>query len=128
MTESAPADLRGVPLYVLRTWYTDQVELSAIRTLATVVGIGKSTMQKFVSGETIPHGGVRRLLALYYLNQQDEGREQRNARAGLQILSGYLPEQARARFTMQLLDAMEAAFGECGAIPPEWIGRLRAEG
>lgn len=127
MTEPTPAEAREVPLYVLRAWYIDQVELSTIRTVAAAAGLGRTTLHKFVAGETMPHPRIRRLLALHYLRQRDVGREEQNARAGIQILAAYLPEEARARFIMQALDLLERGFVEWGRLRPEWIARLRAE-
>jgi len=127
MTEPTPAEAREVPLYVLREWYINEVELSAIRTVAAESGVGRTTLHKFVAGETSPHPRIRRLLAMHYLRQRDAGRDEQNARAGLQILAAYLPEEARAGFVVQALDVLDRGYVEWGLPVPEWIDRLRAE-
>lgn len=66
MTERSANEHRAVPLYLLREFYMDMVELTSLRDVASAAGIRRSTLRNFVAG-TIPHPRIRRLLALYYL-------------------------------------------------------------
>lgn len=68
MTDPSPAEYRAVPLYLLREFYMDMVELTSIRSVASAADISRSTLQKFVAQGTVPHARTRRALALYYLH------------------------------------------------------------
>lgn len=67
MTERSPNEHRAVPLYLLREFYMDMVELTSLRSVASAAGITRSTLHKFVADGSVPHPRTRRLLALYYL-------------------------------------------------------------
>jgi hypothetical protein len=60
---------RKVHVEELRRFVQDETELTSIRRVAAEVGIGRTTLHKFVAGETIPHPRVRRLLAIWYLRR-----------------------------------------------------------
>lgn len=105
---------REVPVETMRRWYQDQQELTSIRFLAAGAGLGRTTLHKFIAGETMPHPRVRRLLAIYYLKTTGAGDPAvALARVALPDLLPGIPEEQAAR-------ELEGIFARCGVDPPAW--------
>ena len=123
------ADHRTVPLEVLREFARSQAELTSIRLVAEDAGVGRSTLHKFITADTMPHPRVRRLLALWYLRRLggvDETELVRPYVSALQVLVGEVPEQSRMRVTTHVLDSVDRGYTEAGEETPRWIKALRS--
>jgi hypothetical protein len=121
-------DHRSVPVEVLRDFARHQVELSSIRLVAEDAGVGRSTLHKFISGGTMPHSRVRRLLALWYLRRLsgvDETELVRPYLSALEILTADVPESTRWRATSEVLDSLDRGFIAVGEETPRWMKVLR---
>ncbi|HST60798.1 MAG TPA: hypothetical protein VLK84_19005 [Longimicrobium sp.] len=120
---------RAIPVEQLRRWYQDQCELTSIRDVCTDVGIGRTTLHKFVAGETIPHPRNRRMLALHYVKRvglaEPDDEDGRMAESAVGLLSRFFPPKNQRRMRLVLLDRMEDEFREAGCDVPEWLPRLR---
>jgi hypothetical protein len=125
-------DHRAVPLEVLREFARDESERTSLRQVATMLGLGRTTLQKFIGAETTPHPRVRRKIALWYLEAGrggDTAPEPARApspygSAVATLLDGI--DQARhddAR--AELLDAIAALHAAYGSGPPAWLAELR---
>jgi hypothetical protein len=57
-------DYRAIPVDVPRDFARTQTEITSIRQVADDVGVGRSTLHKFILGRTAPQPRVRRLLAV----------------------------------------------------------------
>jgi transcriptional regulator with XRE-family HTH domain len=110
---------RSVPLDVLREWARDEAERTSLRSLASRVGMGRTTLAKFIAGATTPHPRVRRAVALAYL----AGRPDPLVDALAWILGG-LPDEAQSNARLRLLDAVADVYRSAGAKPPPWTGRI----
>ncbi len=62
-------DYRSIPLDVLREAAGEASTVSSVRALADTLGLGRTTLQNFIQGDTHPHPRVRRLVAEWYLRQ-----------------------------------------------------------
>ena len=124
MNMPTPEEVRAVPLEMMRTWFVDRCELASIRTVAADVGLGRTTLHKFVAGNTDPHPRVRRLLAVYYLRMRDGGGEQSDVRAALDLLAAYVPPAARPGLLAELIAAMRRGFLAAGLDVPPWLEQL----
>ncbi len=119
---------RAIPVEQLRRWYQDQCELTSIRHVCNAVGIGRTTLHKFVAGETIPHPRIRRMLALYYVSRtglaepDDDGGV---AESAVGLLSRFFPPKNQRRMRVALLDRMEDEFRAAGCEVPGWLPRVR---
>jgi hypothetical protein len=115
---------RSVDIEQVRRYAQDQVELTSIRHIAAEAGLGRTTMHKFVAGETMPHPRVRRLLALWYLEAR-HGAEAARPAAALDVLVNYFPPEARASLIHGVLDQLEQISRGLEMEPPSWIPHLR---
>lgn len=120
---------RSVDVEEMRRYAQDQVELTSIRHIAAEAGLGRTTMHKFVAGETMPHPRVRRLLGLWYLNatRGTAGAAATQPETALNVLAGYFPAEVRPRLIHSLLDQMEQLAGEIGGEPLDWIAYIRTQ-
>lgn len=121
-------DYREVPLDVLRDFARSQTELSSIRTVAQEVGVGRSTLNKFVLGRTIPQPRVRRLLAVWYLKKVDEAEDIDVARpyaAALDILLSAIPDEKRSEAEQRFLGSLAQMHSRAGIQQPRWLELLR---
>jgi hypothetical protein len=127
--EGESREHRAVPVEAMRRFAQDQAELTSIRQVAAEIGLGRTTLHKFVAGETMPHPRVRRLLALWYLRRQGHAAGDdvavRPYASALQILLGGVPEDVRERTTAEVLDVLERGYATAGE-PPAWLDALRA--
>jgi hypothetical protein len=117
-----------VSLDVLRDFARSRTELISIRLAADEAGVGRSTLHKFITAETIPHPRVRRLLALWYqrhlegVNETDLVRPYKSA---LEILLTNVPETSHERVTMDVLESIEKGYTTEGEVAPRWLEALR---
>jgi transcriptional regulator with XRE-family HTH domain len=122
-------DHRAVPLEVLRDFVRSQTELSSIRQVAAEVGLGRTTLHSFVNGETNPHPRVRRVLALWYLQELEQAPDIDVARpyvSALEILLADVPEEKRREAQQSLLEFLEQTH-EGGEATPRWLELLRTQ-
>ncbi len=122
-------DHRAVPLEVLRDFVRSQTELSSIRQVAAEVGLGRTTLHSFINGETNPHPRVRRVLALWYLQQLEQAPDIDVARpyvSALDILLADVPEEKRREAQQSLLEFL-AQTHEGGEAAPRWLELLRTQ-
>lgn len=117
---------RAVPVEDLRRFARDQAELTSIRQVAAEVGLGRTTLHKFIAGETMPHPRIRRLLALWYLRRHVPAADDaavRPYRSALDVLLSGLPDEARPRAASDVLDVL--ARGHAPGERPAWLDALR---
>jgi hypothetical protein len=122
-------DYRTVPVEAIRRFAQDETELTSIRHVAAEVGLGRTTLHKFVAGETMPHPRVRRLLALWYLRRHGQAAEDETVRpyvSALEILLSGVPGDTRSRAAEDVLDVLERGYAATGGERPSWLDALRA--
>lgn len=125
-------DHRAVPLEVLREFARDESERTSFRQVAAAIGLGRTTLQKFIGGETTPHPRVRRQIALWYLaHHAPQGPAPApdawsGHRAALQLLVAGMPADERERAVAELLEAIEQVVAKSGLAVPHWVRELRA--
>jgi hypothetical protein len=122
-------DHRSVPLDVLRDFVRSQAELSSLRQVAAEIGLGRTTLHSFISGETNPHPRVRRLLGLWYLQKLEQAPDIDVARpyaAALEILLSEVPEDRRRAAQQSLLKLLAETHAQGGA-EPRWLELLRTQ-
>lgn len=124
-------DHRAVPLDVLREFARDEAERSSLRQVAASLGLGRTTLQKFIAAETTPHPRVRRLVALRYLESRGQGKSEPE-RIPLAVTSAFgvlletIPEARRRAAVTNLAGVLERLHAESGSPPPGWVVQLRA--
>lgn len=124
-------DHRSVPLDVLREFARDESERTSLRQVAANLGLGRTTLQKFINAETTPHPRIRRQIALWYLASRDQARSPEPepdvdaAQAALQVLVGDLPEEYREGAIRQLITRIEQLYASQGIPAPGWGAALR---
>jgi hypothetical protein len=124
---AAGRDYRTVPVEAIRRFAQDETELTSIRHVAAEVGLGRTTLHKFVAGETMPHPRVRRLLALWYLRRHDQAAEDETVRpyaTALGILLACVPDEVRMGAAEDVLNVLERHAVTGGERPP-WMDALR---
>lgn len=120
-------DYRDVPIEVLREFALSQTHVTSIRQVADEVGVGRSTLHKFVLGRTQPVPRVRRTLALWYMEKLVTAHVVDVARpyaAALDVLVSELPGARRDRVAGRLLADIEAEYAEAGLGVPPWLEYL----
>lgn len=123
-------DYRTIPVDVLRDFARTQTEVTSIRQVADDVGVGRSTLHKFILGRTSPQPRVRRLLALWYVKRVDAALDVDVARpyaGALDTLLAGLPEAQRPGTAGKLLADLEGGWAEAGAPRPRWLELLRED-
>ncbi len=122
-------DYRTVPVEMIRRFAQDETELTSIRDVAAEVGLGRTTLHKFVAGETMPHARVRRLLALWYLRRHGQAAEDEAVgpyASALAVLLSGVPDRARAFAAGEVLDVLERGYAATCEERPAWLDALRA--
>lgn len=122
-------DYRNVPIEVLRDFTRTQTEITSIRSVADEVGLGRSTLHKFILGRTNPQPRVRRLLGLWYLQKVEQAHDIDVARpyaAALQILLSEIPQERRQAAEQGVLEALAETHVQSGAAQPRWLELLRS--
>lgn len=123
-------DHRAVPLEVLREFARDQSERTSLRHVATMLGLGRTTLQKFIGAETTPHPRVRRKIALWYL-EAERGDAAGSPRApspygsAVDTLLDGIDQARHDDARAELLDAIAALHAAHGSGPPAWLAELR---
>lgn len=120
-------EYRAVSVETLREFARDRAELTSVRQVAAEVGLGRTTLHNFISGDTTPHPRVRRLLALWYLREKDNQKAFSPAdfASALTILLGELPAEQRAQATAALVDRIAALYASVGVAMPPGLAALR---
>lgn len=123
-------DYRTIPVDVLRDFARTQTEVTSIRQVADDVGVGRSTLHKFILGRTAPQPRVRRLLGLWYVKRVDAALDVDVARpyaGALDTLLAGLPEAQRTGTAAKLLADLEGGYADAGAPWPRWLQLLRED-
>lgn len=123
-------DHRAVPVEVLREFVRDQAELSSVRQLAAEIGLGRTTLHSFVTGETTPHPRVRRLIALWYLQKMEQSSGSDAVKpyaAALEILLADLPAERRSSAKQELVELLTQTHSAEGRAAPRWLEWLRKD-
>lgn len=124
-TGAGVMDHRAVPIDTLREFARDRAEMSSVRQVASDVGLGRTTLHNFISEDTTPHPRVRRLLALWYLReQQKEANPATPAASAVEILLNGIPPEQRKEARAALVETLAAIHKAAGA-PPQWLNDLR---
>lgn len=99
----SPAELRSIPLAVLRQYARAAAERASVRSVAERIGIGRTTLNYFISGDTNrnPHPRVRRKVALWYVS--DTGGVEVDADACESLLRVIPPEHRRGKAVDDLM-------------------------
>ncbi|MBB4635934.1 hypothetical protein FHS01_001950 [Longimicrobium terrae] len=108
-------DWRAVPIETVRAWVRDEADASSLRLVARRAGLGRTTLKKFIGGETSPHPRIRRSLTLLYLSSVPSV-----ADAALDVLTANVPDQARAGARGALLELLARLHTAEGVNPPSW--------
>jgi hypothetical protein len=90
-------DWRDVPVEWVRAWARDESERTSLRDLAERADIGRTTLQKFITGATNPHPRIRRALTLLYLKDKASAVD-----SALDALTANLPDEARPEARAQI--------------------------
>ncbi len=125
------ADHRAVPLEAVRELARDESERTSLRQVAAASGVGRTTLHKFLSGETSPHPRIRRLLALWYLRERSAVMDAAviAAYAGaVELLLGALTAESRRKAWGELIDALESLYESSGVALPAGLAALRERG
>lgn len=122
-------DHRAVPLEVLREFARDESERTSLRQVAIMLGLGRTTLQNFIAGETTPHPRVRRKIALWYLESASGASgsappASAHASAIGTLLDG-IGEERHDAARADLVDAVAAVHATHGSGPPPWLAGLR---
>lgn len=124
-------DHRAVPLDVLREFARDESERTSLRQVASMLGLGRTTLQKFIGAETTPHPRVRRRIALWYL--ENASGEPRGASepdtsvytAAVDTLLNGIDKDRYPAARAYLVDAVSAVHTDHGSGTPPWLAGLR---
>lgn len=120
--EAEEKEHRAVPLDVLRAFYRDAAEANSIRTVSAACDVGRSTLQKFISGQTTPHPRIRRQLAQYYLRSSGKSADWHRERQALDFLLSGLAGRLRDQAAAQIRDVVRHTYESAGRPAPEWVG------
>lgn len=121
-------DYRRVPLATLREYARDRAEQSSLRQIASDIGVGRGTLQNFVRGETSPHPRVKRLVALWYLNERVREAEAATMdpfEAALEVMVGALPETRKRQAGITVVEIVERVHALLGVPLPPGLAELR---
>lgn len=121
-------DFRSVPLETLRAFVREESERTSVRQVAEAVGVGRTTLQNFIHGETSPHPRVKRRLATWYLAETERAAADRTEdtyAAALDVLVAGLPEEPREQARATLVEILERVHALLGVPLPEGLRALR---
>jgi transcriptional regulator with XRE-family HTH domain len=121
-------DYRPVPLDTLRELARERSERTSLRQVAAAAGVGRTTLQKFIQGETSPHPRVKRALARWYHQETERSAEDAAIDAygaALEVLVGGLPEEPREQARAALMDLLERFHVLLGVPLPSGLAGLR---
>lgn len=108
---------RAVPLETVRAWLEDEAERTSLRAVAERVGLGRTTLQKFIAAETNPHPRVRRAFTLLYLGAASSAVD-----SALDALTAGLPDDAKPRARVAVTELLVRLHQAEGTPPPVWAG------
>ena len=115
--DPAYASVTAAQMEQVREAAREAVEFSSLRSVATDIGIGHSTLFNFVNG-VMPHPRVRRILYGWYV--RDGGASAVQA-VELDRLVRELPEPVRARFHPRLAVLLAGGYVEGDVEMPAWL-------
>lgn len=118
-------DPDAVPIAELRRYARQQCKLRSQRVIADRIGIGRTTLNSFVTQDTNPHPRIRTLFQTWYWARTAACGEA--ASASLTALVDDLPPAIGLGALGRILDTLDSAYAEAGREPPGWIARLRTE-
>ncbi|HEX6042828.1 hypothetical protein [Longimicrobium sp.] len=99
-------------------------EKSSLRKLASVIGLGHSTLHNFISG-AMPHPKVRRILHDWYVQQEGPGPLQP---AELDHLLRDLPDYICEQVRPHLARVLAGGYAEGAIEAPAWLVELGTTG
>jgi predicted DNA-binding transcriptional regulator AlpA len=123
-------DYRAIPVDVLREFARTQTEVTSIREVAEDVGLGRSTLHKFILGRTAPQPRTRRRLGLWYLERVDAAIDMDVVRAyarALDTLVSDLPQVQRTGTVDRVVTELERGWADAELPRPRWLDILRKE-
>lgn len=93
------ADLRSIPLEVLREYALTEAERSSVRALAERIGVGRTTLHNFIREGSTPHPRVRLLVGLRYIKETGGVQVRTDA---CEVLLALIPPEHRDKATEEL--------------------------
>ncbi|HZG43331.1 MAG TPA: helix-turn-helix transcriptional regulator [Longimicrobium sp.] len=119
---------RDIPLPVLREWARTQTEITSLREVAARVDIGRTTLGKFIRGETTPHPRIVRRIGLLYLEEATAAARPsvspEAASSAVRALVAGLPAPARPGAVPAILSFVVEVYAQAGNEPPSWARAL----
>lgn len=119
---------RDIPLPVLREWARTQSEITSLRDVAVRVDIGRTTLAKFIRGETTPHPRIVRRIGLLYLGEPTAAARPsvspEAATSAVGALLAGLPAPAQPEAVPAILSFVVELYARTGNEPPSWAREL----
>ncbi len=106
----------------LRAYVRERSASTSIRAAAQEIGVGHSTLYKFIGGST-PQARVRARLLAWYVRER-RGREPAQVAAARALLSD-LPRLEKTRAVAVLADSLEYIYATARQPPPGWLALVR---
>lgn len=122
MTTFWEGDADAVPVEDMRRLAREHCKEASVRTVAAAVGVGRTTLHKFVAAGAMPHPRVRNLLQRWYRRNQSGAAD---AVAALTVLLRGVPPHIEREAAGWILDAVERAHRTAEQEPPGWIASAR---
>lgn len=113
---------RSIPVTVLRRFCRDAAEVESIRTLVMAVGVGRSTLHKFIAAQASPQPRVRRLIALHLLRRGGEALEWLREREAFDVLRAGLGRPIRDEMATEIHEVIRLAHARAGTEPSVRMG------
>lgn len=104
---------RDVPVETVRAWARDEAERTSLRALAGRAGLGRTTVQKFITAMTSPHPRIRRALTLLYLGDTASA-----VASALRALTANLPDDAKPQAQADIGDLVVRLHAAHHVTPP----------
>jgi predicted transcriptional regulator len=106
----------------LRAYVRERSASTSIRAVAQQIGVGHSTLYKFIGGST-PRARVRARLLAWYVRER-RGREPAQVAAARALLSD-LPRLEKTRAVGVLADSLEYIYATARQPSPGWLVLVR---
>ena len=129
LEESAEAKLsRAALVERVRAWVEVRLQETSLRDLADETGIAKSTIDKFVRGNTVPDNRTWPKLRLWYLQDRQARRASMHDPESMALLFlttlENIPARARTSAIRSMVDYLRMLHREASAPEPEWLDVL----
>lgn len=111
-----------ISVSALRAYVRERVAGTSIRTTAQEIGMGHSTLYKFIGGTT-PQARMRTRLVAWYLRER-RGREPAQVAAARALLAD-LPGPERIGAVAVLADSLEYIYATARQPAPGWLPLVR---